>query len=181
MADILTTEGVPYEGCPRSLLRRMTGELAALGFEMKIGFETEFVIANKDNTFPDTGTYQNAKSFEKFADLLEEIYESLEALGVRVLTSTRRPSPLSSRSSLTTESQSKSVTSCCSHTRPYLPSSREEDTSSTFYQAMATAPTCTPASGKTERTSPATSVLNTAFRRLPRVSSALSSNHCLPL
>ena len=64
----------------------MTGELAALGFEMKIGFETEFVIANKDDTFPDTGTYQNAKSFEKFADLLEEIYESLEALGVRVLT-----------------------------------------------------------------------------------------------
>jgi glutamine synthetase len=51
--DMLTGDRRPWDACPRSFLRRMSGRLAARGWRLRASFEAEFTLARRD----DDGSY----------------------------------------------------------------------------------------------------------------------------
>lgn len=48
ICDIYTTEGVPFEGCPRYILRKVLKEAEDMGFKMYVGPECEFFLFKTD-------------------------------------------------------------------------------------------------------------------------------------
>lgn len=73
--DMYTLEGVPWEVCPRSFLRRMCAKLAEHGLEAEIGTEHEFALARlTDAAFPyepaDFAPLFGAAALDAHADFL---------------------------------------------------------------------------------------------------------------
>lgn len=44
VCDIVLPDGTPYDGCPRSLLRRQTAALEVAGLDLRVGAEVEFFL-----------------------------------------------------------------------------------------------------------------------------------------
>src|SRR5258708_21068251 len=85
--DVLTTEGEPYEGDPRFVLRRALERAAGLGFDgFLVGPELEYYLfAGADSTVPlDQGGYFDLTTLDAGSDVRRETVLALEQLGIDV-------------------------------------------------------------------------------------------------
>ncbi|HUF52373.1 MAG TPA: glutamine synthetase family protein [Dehalococcoidia bacterium] len=93
--DILTTDGKPFEGDPRFILRRNLKRAADLGYTFYVGPELEyFYFANSETPKPlDVGGYFDLTPLDAGTDLRRETVFTLEALGIPVETSHHEVAP----------------------------------------------------------------------------------------
>ncbi|MEX1195449.1 MAG: glutamine synthetase family protein [Dehalococcoidia bacterium] len=93
--DIQTTDGQPFEGDPRFVLRRNLKRAADLGYTFYVGPELEyFYFANSDAPTPlDVGGYFDLTPLDAGTDLRRETVFTLEALGIPVETSHHEAAP----------------------------------------------------------------------------------------
>src|SRR6266480_2662501 len=49
LCDMIRLDGVPWEACPRTFLKRMIARLAKLGMRAEVGFEHEFYLAREES------------------------------------------------------------------------------------------------------------------------------------
>ncbi len=65
ICDIYRPEGIPFEGDPRLVLKRVVEQVHELGYVCEIGSECEFFLFNTDDQgYPTTETGENAGYFE---------------------------------------------------------------------------------------------------------------------
>jgi glutamine synthetase len=88
ICDIYNTDGRPFEGDPRSQLKRQLAEIGKKDLEYNIGPEPEFFIVNMDesgNPLPyDDATYFDMEPTDKGPDFRREITFNLQKLGFEV-------------------------------------------------------------------------------------------------
>ena len=84
--DIRTTDGVPFEGDPRQVLRRVCERTAEAGYVLNVGPELEFFyFAGKDDPTPlDNGGYFDLTSLDHASDLRRDTILTLEKMGIPV-------------------------------------------------------------------------------------------------
>jgi len=93
--DVLTTDGEPFEGDPRNILRRNVKRAADLGYTFYVGPELEyFYFANSETPTPlDSGGYFDLTPLDAGTDLRRETVLTLEELGIPVETSHHEVAP----------------------------------------------------------------------------------------
>jgi len=93
--DVLTTDGKPFEGDPRNILRRNVKRAADLGYTFYVGPELEFFyFANAETPTPlDSGGYFDLTPLDAGTDLRRETVLTLEELGIPVETSHHEVAP----------------------------------------------------------------------------------------
>ncbi|HEY5639574.1 MAG TPA: glutamine synthetase family protein [Dehalococcoidia bacterium] len=93
--DVLTTDGKPFEGDPRNVLRRNVKRAADLGYTFYVGPELEyFYFANSEASTPmDVGGYFDLTPLDAGTDLRRETVFTLEELGIPVETSHHEVAP----------------------------------------------------------------------------------------
>ena len=89
ICDIYRPDGEPFEGCPRSTLKRVIAMAAERGFEMNAGPEAEFFLFQRRNGVPttethDTGSYFDLTPVDQGEDVRREIVLALESMGFHV-------------------------------------------------------------------------------------------------
>jgi glutamine synthetase len=89
ICDIHTPEGTPFEGCPRSSLKRVISLAAERGFVMNAGPECEFFLFQRRNGLPttvthDSGGYFDLTPVDQGEDVRREIVLALESMGFLV-------------------------------------------------------------------------------------------------
>ncbi len=87
ICDVHTPEGEPFEGDPRSILKRAVAEAGKLGFAFYTGPEVEFYLMKKDDgritTTPhDIGGYFDYPAKDLASDVREDIIFALEKMGM---------------------------------------------------------------------------------------------------
>lgn len=93
ICDVYTTEGEPYEGCPRYALRRVLAEAEKMGFVMNVGPECEFFLFHTDaegkptTITQDEGGYFDLAPIDKGEDARRDICLMLEEMGFEIETS----------------------------------------------------------------------------------------------
>lgn len=88
MADMVTYDGLPWEACPRTFLKRQVAACAAAGFSVQAAFEVEFCLATKGAD----GSYVPVDESLSFATtamtisaaVINDIVAALEAQGLQV-------------------------------------------------------------------------------------------------
>ncbi len=84
ICDVYNTDGTPFEGCPRSNLKRVMEKAKKMGFEMNVGPEAEFFLFKRDeNGLPTTQTHDRADYYDAAPD---DMGESIRAQIVRTIT-----------------------------------------------------------------------------------------------
>ena len=64
ICDVHKTDGAPFEGDPRSILRRILAEAAKMGFTFNVGPECEFFLFQTDDEgYPTTTTIDHGSYF----------------------------------------------------------------------------------------------------------------------
>ncbi len=93
--DVLTTDGEPFEGDPRNILRRNVKRAADLGYTFYVGPELEyFYFANAETPKTlDAGGYFDLTPLDAGTDLRRETVLTLEELGIPVETSHHEVAP----------------------------------------------------------------------------------------
>jgi len=90
ICDVYRSDGVPFEGDPRSALKRVLQDLAELGFSARVGIETKFFLLRRNSdggpsTEPqDTAGYLDPLPADKGAAARRNMVGVLEALGFEV-------------------------------------------------------------------------------------------------
>lgn len=93
ICDVYTTDGEPYEGCPRYALRRVLAEAEKMGFTMNVGPECEFFLFHTDaegkptTITQDEGGYFDLAPIDKGEDARRDICLMLEEMGFEIETS----------------------------------------------------------------------------------------------
>ena len=87
--DIANPDGTPFEGCPRSALKRAIARAAAMDFRMVAGPEAEFFLFQRRDGTPTTTTHDTAGYFDlapvdQGEDVRREIVLALEQMGFLV-------------------------------------------------------------------------------------------------
>ena len=84
--DVRTPDGVPFEGDPREVLRRVCERAAEAGYVLNVGPELEFFyFAGKDDPTPlDNGGYFDLTSLDHASDLRRDTILTLEKMGIPV-------------------------------------------------------------------------------------------------
>jgi glutamine synthetase len=87
ICDIHTPDGIPFEGDPRSILKRALAEASKMGYVFNTGPEVEFYLLKKENgkitTVPhDIGGYFDYPSRDYATEVREDIIFALEAMGM---------------------------------------------------------------------------------------------------
>ena len=93
--DILTPEGQPFEGDPRTVLKRNLGRASKLGYTFYVGPELEyFYFKSSDVTEPlDSGGYFDQTPLDVSTDLRRETVLTLEEMGIPVAYSHHEVAP----------------------------------------------------------------------------------------
>ena len=94
--DILTTDGQPYEGDPRHVLRRALARLEGLGFDgLQVASELEYFLFGdqKGTQVLDEGGYFDLTTLDAGSDIRRDTVLSLERLGVPVSSSHHESGP----------------------------------------------------------------------------------------
>ncbi|MCI0818397.1 MAG: glutamine synthetase [Chloroflexi bacterium] len=93
--DVLTTDGQPFEGDPRNILRRNVKRASDLGYTFYVGPELEyFYFADAETPTPlDAGGYFDLTPLDAGTDLRRETVLTLEELGIPVETSHHEVAP----------------------------------------------------------------------------------------
>ncbi len=90
ICDVVNTDGTPFEGGPRQVLKRVLREADELGYQVSIGPEPEFFLFETDDrgkptTTPhDTGGYFDLAPKDLATDVRREIIFALEEMGFEV-------------------------------------------------------------------------------------------------
>lgn len=88
ICDIWTTEGKPFEGDPRTILKKSLTNIAKRGYSYNIGPEPEFFIVDLDEEgYPmpyDNATYFDVEPKDKGPNFRRELSLNLEELGFEV-------------------------------------------------------------------------------------------------
>jgi len=89
ICDIHTPEGLPFEGCPRSALKRVIELASERGFVMSAGPECEFFLFQRRGGRPttethDSGSYFDLTPVDQGEDVRREIVLALQAMGFHV-------------------------------------------------------------------------------------------------
>ncbi len=90
ICDVYTTDGEPYEGCPRYALRRVLAEAAKMGYTMNVGPECEFFLFHTDaegkptTITQDEGGYFDLAPIDKGEDARRDICLMLEDMGFEI-------------------------------------------------------------------------------------------------
>ncbi len=89
ICDIVRPDGRPFEGCPRTVLKRAIARASAAGFSMRAGAEVEFFLFQTKDGAPTTVTHDAAGYFDltpvdRGEDVRREMVLALEAMGFRV-------------------------------------------------------------------------------------------------
>ncbi len=89
ICDIANTDGTPFEGCPRTALKRQIARARALEFEMMAGCEAEFFLFQKNGGAPsttthDVGGYFDVGPVDRGEDARRAIVADLEEMGFEV-------------------------------------------------------------------------------------------------
>ncbi len=89
ICDVANPDGTPFEGCPRTVLRRAIARAASLGYTMNAGPEAEFFLFHKHNGLAapethDTAAYFDLTPLDLAEDVRREIVVALEAMGFSV-------------------------------------------------------------------------------------------------
>lgn len=93
ICDVVKPDGTPFEGSPRTILRRAVQHAASLGYALEVGHECEFFLFNLDEFgHPTTETYDIAGYFDQgFSDAGDDtrrdIALALEEMGMDVVNS----------------------------------------------------------------------------------------------
>jgi len=90
ICDIYRSDGKPFEGDPRFILKQAAAEAAKEGFEYNVGPEPEFYlfrVGDENRTLPiDFGSYFDLSSHEGYR-AIKKIIAALENFGIQVETS----------------------------------------------------------------------------------------------
>jgi glutamine synthetase len=84
--DVLTSEGEPFEGDPRLVLKRTMERVRELGFTAYVGHEIDFFLlaGPEDPTPVDSGSYFDLTPLDSANDFRRGVLIYLEALGIPV-------------------------------------------------------------------------------------------------
>src|ERR671938_592072 len=72
----------PWEGCPRSALKRVLGQLAERGYRSVASYEAEFYVWGPDGPL-DRTPYAGSFALTPAAEFVAELAETLEEMGIR--------------------------------------------------------------------------------------------------
>jgi glutamine synthetase len=72
----------PWDGCPRSALRRVLGRLATRGYRSVASYEAEFYVRGPDGPL-DSTPYAGSFALTPAAEYVAELAETLEEMGIR--------------------------------------------------------------------------------------------------
>ena len=90
ICDVYTTDGKPYAGCPRYVLKKTLDEAAKMGYSMNVGPECEFFLfltdsEGKPTTIThDEGGYFDLAPIDKGEDARRDICLTLEEMGFEI-------------------------------------------------------------------------------------------------
>ncbi len=90
ICDIATPDGEPFEGCPRTALRRALEEAGAVATALRTGLEIEFYLfkaaadGSPTTETADVGSYFDVIESDRGEDARTEIAATLEAMGLSV-------------------------------------------------------------------------------------------------
>ena len=99
ICDVHKTDGAPFEGDPRSILRRILAEAAKMGFTFNVGPECEFFLFQTDDEgYPTTTTIDHGSYFElgpvdRGEDARRDICLTLEDMGFEIEASHHEVAP----------------------------------------------------------------------------------------
>ena len=90
ICDVYTTDGKPYAGCPRYVLKKVLDEAASMGYTMNVGPECEFFLfytdadGNPTTITHDEGGYFDLAPIDKGEDARRDICLTLEEMGFEI-------------------------------------------------------------------------------------------------
>jgi glutamine synthetase len=90
ICDVYTTDGNPYEGCPRYILKKTLAEAEKMGYTMNVGPECEFFLFLTDaegkptTVTHDEGGYFDLAPIDKGEDARRDICLMLEDMGFEI-------------------------------------------------------------------------------------------------
>jgi len=90
ICDVCTTDGEPYTGCPRGVLKKVLAEAEKMGFTMNVGPECEFFLFQQDEEGEptldthDNGGYFDMAPVDKGEDARREMCLTLEDMGFEI-------------------------------------------------------------------------------------------------
>jgi glutamine synthetase len=87
ICDIVTPDGIPYEGDPRYVLRRALDRMATLGFDtFNVGPELEYFLFRDDKGTEtlDEGGYFAMTTLDAASELRQETVRALEGMGIPI-------------------------------------------------------------------------------------------------
>ncbi len=90
ICDILTPDGGPFAGCPRTALKRQIDRAARMGFTMMAGCEAEFFLfemgpdGSPTTSTHDSGAYFDLSPVDRGEEIRRVIVEHLELMGFEV-------------------------------------------------------------------------------------------------
>ncbi|MGW7244420.1 glutamine synthetase family protein [Streptomyces sp. NPDC054804] len=82
--DAVDTDGAPIEVAPRQILRRQLERLRELGYEPKVGWESEFVLYNGDQPLANRNSDYDVDFPPRLGDFLGHLETALPDAGVEV-------------------------------------------------------------------------------------------------
>ncbi len=90
ICDVYTTDGKPYGGCPRNVLKKTLAQAADMGYSMNVGPECEFFLFLTDNEGKpttithDEGGYFDLAPIDKGEDARRDMCLTLEEMGFEI-------------------------------------------------------------------------------------------------
>ncbi len=96
ICDVCRPDGSPFEGCPRTNLKRLLKEVREKGYEFKVGTEAEFFILKyegKQIVTSDHGSYFDLLPLDLEESLRRDMVIALEELGFRIEASHHEVAP----------------------------------------------------------------------------------------
>lgn len=90
ICDVYTTDGNPYLGCPRNVLKKVLAEAESMGYQMNVGPECEFFLFHTDadgnptTITHDDGGYFDLAPIDKGEDARRDICLALEEMGFEI-------------------------------------------------------------------------------------------------
>jgi glutamine synthetase len=87
LCDMIRLDGVPWEACPRSFLKRMVAHLAKLGMRAEVGFEHEFYLVREENgqyVPADRSLCYSSIGLDEQAKVIDATLAALETQGLSI-------------------------------------------------------------------------------------------------
>lgn len=90
ICDVYTTDGQPYDGCPRNVLKKALANAETMGFMMNVGPELEFFLFQTDaegkptTITQDDGSYFDLAPIDKGEDARRDMCLALEEMGFEI-------------------------------------------------------------------------------------------------